>query len=89
MHLPATIIENSTQIGVGADGSPLHRWTEENGSRVFEERYVYFTSTSGHRVGLVNVFEIPEGDEEVSDPQEREDAERRAEDWPPVRGQDY
>jgi hypothetical protein len=57
MHHPITAVENSTDIGVGADGSPLRRWTEENGTRAFEERYVYFVSTSGQRYGTVNVFE--------------------------------
>ncbi len=52
-----TIIENSTQIGIGADNSPLRRWTEEGGTRSFEERYIYFVATSGQRYGVVNVFE--------------------------------
>ncbi len=58
MHLPNTVIEYSVTVGIAPDGSPLRRWTEENGTRLFEERYIYFTSMSGQRYGLVNVVEI-------------------------------
>lgn len=58
MHQPITTIENSTQIAIAPDGSPLRTWTEENGSRSFVEVYVYFTATSGQVYGAVNVLEI-------------------------------
>lgn len=57
MHQPKTIIETCEVIG-RHNGAPLHRWTEENGTRTFEERLVISTGASGTVYRGVMVFEI-------------------------------
>ena len=57
MHLPNTILENVTVYGRYND-QPLHRWTEEGGTRVFEERVVTVAAASGTNYRGVQVFEL-------------------------------
>lgn len=57
MHHPQTIIEDCKVIG-HFHSTPLHRWTEEGGSRVFEERVVSTLAASGTVYSGVMVFEI-------------------------------
>lgn len=59
MHQPKTIIENLEVIGTAPDGCTLHKWTEEGGTRVFEERYDYTLCASGMEIGSVYVYEYP------------------------------
>ena len=57
MHHPTTIVEASQVIGHLA-GVPLHRWTEEGGTRAFEERPINITGASGTVYGVVVVVEV-------------------------------
>ena len=56
MHMPTTIIESSEVIGIYCN-RPLHRWTEENGTRVFEERVISAVTESGTAWRGIRVFE--------------------------------
>jgi len=57
MHMPHTVIENREVIGWYC-GTPLYRWTEENATRVFEERLMDCTTASGARFRTSMVFEV-------------------------------
>ena len=57
MHHPHTIIEACQVIGHFA-GTPLHRWTEDGGTRTFEERVVTTTAASGTVYRGIMVFEV-------------------------------
>jgi hypothetical protein len=57
MHNPKTIIEACKVIG-HFNGTSLHRWTEEGGTRAFEERVVATTAASGTVYRGVMVFEV-------------------------------
>ena len=54
--MPHTIQTNMTIIGKGADGCDLRTWNE--GEKTFEERYEYFQTTLGYKIGLIVVVEI-------------------------------
>lgn len=57
MHQPTTVIEACEVIG-HFNGTPLHRWTEEHGTRTFEDRVVSVTAASGTTYRGVMVFEL-------------------------------
>ena len=57
MHHPVTTIENLEVIGTSA-GVPLHRWTEEGGTRVFEEHEVIVITVSGTTYSAITVLEL-------------------------------
>ena len=46
---------NVTLLGKAPDGANLYRWNE--GERSFEQRYEYFTATSGAKYGVSVVYE--------------------------------
>lgn len=58
MHHPHTIVEDLEVIGQYL-GANLHRWIEEQGTRLFEERVVVTTGASGTLYRGVMVFELP------------------------------
>lgn len=55
--MPKTIIETIEVIGTAVDGSPLHRWTENNG-HTYEEYNTTFTGTSGTVYGITMVRQV-------------------------------
>jgi len=61
MHMPTTSVDaGSTQtIGIYCN-QPLLRWTEENGSRTFEERVISLTMLSVHVWRTTHVVELTE-----------------------------
>jgi hypothetical protein len=61
MHNAQTVVEKREVIGSYC-GKPLHRWTEEGGTRIFEERLVSVTTASGTTYRLPMVFERPAKD---------------------------